>query len=91
MCAKSLQSCQTLCHPLDGSSPGFSVLGILWWLSSKESACKAGDIRDMGSTPGSGRSPGGGHGNQLQHSFLENAMDREAWRATIHWVAKCRT
>ena len=39
----------------------------------------AGDIRDVGLIPGSGRSPGGGHGNPLQYSFLENHMDREAW------------
>ena len=41
----------------------------------------AGDIRVYGSAPGSGRVPGGGHGNPLQYSFLENHMDREAWRA----------
>ena len=39
---------------------------------------KAGDIRDVGSVPGSGRSPGGGHGNPVQHSCLENSMDRVA-------------
>ena len=44
----------------------------------------AGDARDVGSIPGSGRSPGGGHGNPLQYSCLENPMDRGAWRATIH-------
>ena len=41
----------------------------------------AGDIRDLGSIPGSGRSPGGGHGNLLQYSYLENPMDRGAWWA----------
>ena len=51
----------------------------------------AGDIRDMGSIPGSGRSPGGGHGNPLQYSCLENPMDRGAWRATVHGVAKSQT
>ena len=40
----------------------------------------AGDIRDAGLIPGSGRSPGGGHGNSLQYSCLENLMDRGAWR-----------
>ena len=40
----------------------------------------AGDIRDVGLIPGSGRSPGKGHGNPLQHSYLENLMDRGAWR-----------
>ena len=48
----------------------------------------AGDIRDPGSIPGSKRSPGGGHGNPLQYSCLENPMDGGAWRATVHWVAK---
>ena len=51
----------------------------------------AGEIRDMGSIPGSGRFPGGGTGNPLQYSCLENPMDREAWKATIHGVAKSWT
>ena len=50
-----------------------------------------GDVRDEGSVPGSGRSPGGGHGDSLQYSCLENPMDRRAWRATVHRVAKSRT
>ena len=48
----------------------------------------AGDLRDAGWIPGSGRSPGGGHGNPLQYSILENPMDRGARQATIHRVAK---
>ena len=48
----------------------------------------AGDIRDGGTIPGSGRSPGGGYGNPLQYSCLENPMDRGAWRAIVHSVAK---
>ena len=51
----------------------------------------AGDIRDLGSIPGSGRFPGGGHGNPLQYSCLENPMDRGAWQATVHRVAKIWT
>ena len=51
----------------------------------------AGDARDMGSIPGSGRSPGGGHGNPLQYSCLENPMDRGALRATVHRVTKSQT
>ena len=54
----------------------------------KESACKVGDL---GLIPGSGRSPGGGHGNPLQYSCLENSMDRAALRATVLGVAKSRT
>ena len=54
----------------------------------KEFTCNAGD-RD--SIPGSGRCPGGGHGNPLQHSRLENPMDRGAWRATAHGVSELDT
>ena len=51
----------------------------------------AGDTGDVGSIPGLGRSPGVGNGNPLQHSCLRNLMDRGAWRATPHGVAKSRT
>ena len=54
----------------------------------KESACNEGD---PGSIPGSGRSPGEGNGNPLQHSFLENPTDRRAWQAAAHGVAKSQT
>ena len=54
----------------------------------KNPPASAGDIRDVGSIPGSGRSPGVGTGNQLQYSCLENPMDRGAWWATVHGVAK---
>ena len=53
----------------------------------KESACHAGEL---GSIPGLGRCPGGGHGNPLQYSCLENPMDRGAWWATVHGVTKSR-
>ena len=45
-----------------------------------------GDVRDAGSIPGSGRSPGGEHGNLLHYSCLENPTDRGAWRAAVHRV-----
>ena len=48
----------------------------------------AGDIRNSGSIPGSGRFPGGEHGNPLQYFCIENPIDREAWWATVHRVAK---
>ena len=51
----------------------------------------AGDIRDVGSILGSGRSPGGGHGNLLQCSCLDKPMEREAWEATIHRVTQSWT
>ena len=57
----------------------------------KNSPTNAGDIRNMGLIPGSGRSPGGRHGNPLQYSCLENPRDRGAWQATFHRVAKSQT
>ena len=61
-------------------------MGLPWWLSDKESTCYAGDEGDSGSVPGSGRSPGGEHGNPLQYSGLENSVDCMA-----HGFAKSRT
>ena len=52
---------------------------------SKKSGCNSGDL---GSVPGLGRSPGGGHGNPLQYSCWENSMDRGAWQAAVHGVPK---
>ena len=63
------------------------VLGI----KAKNPPANAGDIRDAGSIPRSGRCPGGGHGNPLQYSCLENPMDRGAWQATVHRVAQSQT
>ena len=57
----------------------------------KESACNAGDRGDAGLIPGSGRALGGGHGNPLQYSWLENPMDRGAWQAVIHRVTQTWT
>ena len=57
----------------------------------KNLPANAGDIRDEGSFPGSGRSPGEGNGNPLQYSCLENPMDRGAWWATVHGVVKSET
>ena len=62
-----------------------------WSLSGKKSTCNAGPAGDKGSIPGSGRSPGGGHGNSFQYSFLENPMDRGAWWATVPGLAKSQT
>ena len=61
---------------------------LSWWLSGKESACHAEDVRETGLIPGLRRSPGGGHGNPLQCSCLENPVDRGAFRATVHRVAQ---
>ena len=54
----------------------------------KNPPANAGDKRDAGSIPGLGRSPGEGYGNSLQYSSLVNPMDRGAWKATVHRVAK---
>ena len=54
----------------------------------KNPPANAGDIRNMSSIPGSGRYPGGGRGNPLQYSCLENPVDRGAWQATVFRVAK---
>ena len=63
----------------------------LYALAVKNPPANAGDIRDTGSIPGFGRSPGGDHGNTLQYSCLENPMDRRAWLAMVHGVAKSQT
>ena len=60
-------------------------------LMIKNPPANAGDIRNLGSIPGSGRSPGGGHGSPLQYSCPENPMYRGAWQATVHRVTKSRT
>jgi len=68
---------------------------ILWASQAmqwyKNPPANAGDIRDMGSIPGSGRSPGGGNDNPLQYSCLENPMDRGASWAIVHGVPKSQT
>ena len=87
------QLCQTLCDPMDCSLPSSSIHGIfqaivLEWVAISYLPANTGDIREMVSIIGSGRSFGGGQGNPLQYACLENTMDRGAWRVTIHWVAK---
>ena len=60
-------------------------------LAVKNLSASAADLRDTDSIPGSGRSPGRGHGNPLQCSCLENPMDRGTWQAIVHRVAKSQT
>ena len=57
----------------------------------KNPPADAGDVRDVDSIPGSGRSPGGGHGNSFQYSCLENPMNRGSWWARVHKVTKSWT
>ena len=97
------QSFPTLRNPMDCSPPGSSIHGIFPGkgtgvgchcllrqvvLVVKNLPANAVDIRDSGSIPGSGGSPGGGYGNPFQYSCLENPMSRGAWRATVHEVSK---
>ena len=69
-------------------SSSMRVMGFPGSSAGKESTCNAGDL---GSIPGLGRSPGGGQGNPLQYSCLENPMDRGAWWATVRGVTKSQT
>ena len=64
----------------------YTLSGLSWWLSGKESNARA--IEDIGWIPESGRFLGGGHGNPLQYSCLEKPMDRGAWQATVHGVTE---
>ena len=61
------------------------ILGFPGGSDGRETGCNAGDL---GSIPGSGRSPGGGHGNPVQYSCLENPMNRGAWWAIVYRVAE---
>ena len=65
-----------------------NCVAVTGGLDGKESPCNAGDL---GSIPGLGRSPGGGHGNPLQYSCLENPMGRGAWWVTVHGVTNSPT
>ena len=71
---------------LQGSYGGSQVVQVV-----KNPPTNAGDMRDVGSIPGLGRSPGGGLGNPLQYSCLKNPMDRGACRATVHRIAQSWT
>ena len=77
-------SCPLLRNILD--SGAFQIA-----LVEKNPPASAEDVRDVGSIPGLGRPPEGGHSNPLQYSCLENPMDRGAWQAIVHRVAKSRT
>ena len=66
-------------------------MGLKVGLVVKNLLANARDLRDMGSIPGSRRSPGEGNDNPLQYSCLENLMDRRAWRAIVYGVTKSQT
>ena len=71
--------------------PSPATLPLQVALVVKNMPANTKDIRDVGSIPGSGRSLGGGHGNPLQYSCLENPMGRGAWQATVHGVSQSQT
>ena len=75
----------SLSHQAEAQRP---LLGSQMALVIKNLSANAGDVRDTGSIPGSGKSPGGGNGDPLQYSCLENPINRGAWWATIHAVSK---
>ena len=84
-------------HSLATKQQQLSVLSSVGWQircgfpsgsAGEESACNAGDTGASGLIPGSGRSPGGGNGNPLQYSCLENPMDKGAWWATVQRVTE---
>ena len=64
------------------------ILGCKGGISGKKPIANAGDVRDMGSIPGLGRSSGEGNGNPFQYSCLENLMDKEVSLATVHRVTQ---
>ena len=83
-------------HPAAEAILGGCQLWKAFWASQVKTVVKnppasAGAVRDRGSIPGWGSSSGGGHGNPLQYSCLENLMDRGAWQATIHRLTKSQT
>ena len=63
---------------------------LLKWFNGEDPTANAGDAREAGSVPQLGRSPGGGNGNPIQYSCLENPMGRGTWSITIHGVTKSR-
>ena len=69
-------------------------MGLSWAsqvaLVVKNTPANAGDLKDAGSIPGLGRSPGGGHSNKLEYSCLEDPMDKGAWQAKVHGTARVR-
>ena len=71
---------------LESFVPSMGTKELPSWCSGKNLSPNAGDVRDVGLIPGSGRSPGEGNGNPLQYSCWKNPMDRGAWRAMAHGV-----
>ena len=92
---KPARYCKAILFQLKKKLKKKKVINYLWTLQVmlvvKNPHATVGDIRDAGSIPGWGRSPGGGNGNPLQRSHLENSTHRGAWRAMVHGIAKSWT
>ena len=86
--AEAISSFQSILKLINPKNTGFYATLILTLNFPTGSAVKNLPEGDLGSVPGLGRSPRGGHGNPLQYSCLENPMDRGVWRATVHTVPK---
>ena len=89
--AEAISSFQSILKLINPKNTGFYATLILTLNFPTGSAVKNLPEGDLGSVPGLGRSPGGGHGNPLQYSCLENPMDRGTWQATVHGVAESDT
>ena len=89
--SQGFYKCQKYNKEQDTSLTFVELTGFPGGASGKVLPESAGDIRDVGSIRGAGRSLGGGHGHPLEYSCLENSMERGAWWATVHRAAKSRT
>ena len=93
-CIKSFCYLWLPCGSVNGNPHWVTLYHIMGFLGStvvKNPSANAGDARDTGLIPGLGRSPGAGNGYPLHYSCLKNSKDREAWRVTVHRVAKSQT
>ena len=88
-CFLRFTEAETPVQVIAGGRPGLE--GVSGGASGKEPSCQCRRHKKCEFDLGAGRSPGGGHGNPLQYSCWDNPMDREAWQAIVHWVAKSQT
>ena len=96
-CCSSAHLCPTICDPMDCSTPSlpvphhlpeFAQVHVHCFPDGSDGKASTYNVGDLGSIPGSGRSPGEGNSNPLQYACLGNPMDRGAWQATVHVVPK---
>ena len=89
--SQQLSEIDVIIYYISNCKPKVSIFGFPGGSASCEESANTGDLTDVCSIPESGRSPGGGQGNPLQYSCLENFMDRGAWSATVHGATKSQT